>query len=165
VPRLTADQWQEIRAKREAGASFGELAAQFDVTKAAIIKHSKAENWGDGSDAAEIIRRKVTEQVTGAVTGGDPKKREAALDAEAARAAEVIHRHRQEWEIVAALRDEALEVREVDHAEAFGRAKLAKITAEMTAIQQAGERKAWGLDAADRAPDTPIAGFRMVPIK
>jgi hypothetical protein len=50
------------------------------------------------------------------------------------------------------LRQEAIADREADHKEAFERAKLAKITAEMTAIQQAGERKAWGLD--NGAPTT-----------
>jgi DMSO/TMAO reductase YedYZ molybdopterin-dependent catalytic subunit len=70
----------------------------------------------------------------------------------------VIARHRQEWVQVAGLRQEALLKRPKKTtsgapipgsgsvAEAFEAAKLAKITAEMTAIQQAGERKAWGLD-------------------
>lgn len=60
--------------------------------------------------------------------------------------AQVLARHRQEWRQVVQLREEALAVREVDREDAFERAKLAKITAEMTRIQQDGERKAWGLD-------------------
>lgn len=60
--------------------------------------------------------------------------------------AEVLARHRQEWKQVATLRQEALRDRAANPGPSFERAKLAKITAEMTSIQQAGERKAWGLD-------------------
>lgn len=42
-----------------------------------------------------------------------------------------------------------LVAREADAKEAFERAKLAKLTAEMAAIQQAGERKAGGSTAGD----------------
>ena len=98
--------------------------------------------WHDGrlSDAATAARQPTA----------------AAIDAEAERRVAVVARHRTEWEQVAALRREALQVREDDPADAFQRAKLAKITAEMTAIQQAGERKAWGLDAAETAPNQGV---------
>lgn len=76
----------------------------------------------------------------------------AREDAENLRA-KVLARHRKEWEQVAQLRQEAVKRRHHavenptgDTKEAFEKAKLAKITAEMTAIQQHGERKAWGLD-------------------
>jgi hypothetical protein len=69
----------------------------------------------------------------------------ATEDAEDLRA-EVIARHRKEWLIVAGLRSEALQHRLNDPKNSFEKAKLAKITAEMTQIQQNGERKAWGLD-------------------
>lgn len=62
------------------------------------------------------------------------------------RRAEVLARHRNEWRQVATLRQEALRDRQANPGQSFERAKLAKITAEMTSIQQAGERKAWGLD-------------------
>lgn len=55
--------------------------------------------------------------------------------------AEVIARHRAEWQQHTRLLDDA--IRETD----FEKAKIAKITAETIAIRQAGERKAWGLDA------------------
>ena len=86
------------------------------------------------------------------VASGNPKKKAAAIDAAADETAAVVRRHRQEWVQVAKLRQEALERRVRDPKESFERAKLAKITAEMTALQQAGERKAWGLD--DGAPTT-----------
>lgn len=145
--RLTADQWSTIRAEREAsGTSFRELAAKHKVSDAAIVKRSKSEGWGDGSDVDGVINRKVSEKVSGVVSTDDPKKKAAAIDAEAEKRAAIVQRHRQEWVQVGALRQEALQVRQHDPDLAFNRAKLAKITAEMTKIQQDGERKAWGLD-------------------
>jgi len=149
MPRLTQDQWETIRAEREVGASFGELALKHGVDKAAIVRRAKRDEWGDGSDIENAIRRKVTEKITGMSPTADPKKKAEAISNEAAKVAEVVHRHRKEWEQVVMLRQEALKVRTEDQKEAFDRSKLAKITAEMTAIQQAGERKAWGLDKAE----------------
>lgn len=60
--------------------------------------------------------------------------------------AEVLARHRQEWREVAVLRDEAINARLAHLGAAYERGRLAKILAETTAIKQAGERKAWGLD-------------------
>lgn len=144
MPRLTADQWEQIRAEREAGASFDTLAQRYGVSKTAIIKRAKAERWSDGRDVGEIIRRKVTEKVTGAVTTGNPKKRAEAIDAAAERAAELVRRHQAEWE---------------DHRARFGSVpdsfedgKLAKISAEMLRIRQEGERRAWGLDEVSGQP-------------
>ena len=149
MPRLTQDQWETIRAEREAGASFGSIALKFDISKAAIVQRAKRDGWGDGSDLETTIRRKVTERVSGVLPAADPKKKAAAINNEASKVAEVVHRHRKEWEQVVLLRQEALKVRAENQKEAFDRSKLAKITAEMTAIQQAGERKAWGLDKAE----------------
>lgn len=150
MARLTADQWETIRAEREAGASFRDLAAKHGVSDAAICKRAKAEGWGDGQDVGETVRRKAIEKVSGVVNDANPKKKAEAIDAAADETAAVVRRHRQEWLQVVKLRQEALQDRAADAKEAFDRAKLAKITAEMTAIQQAGERKAWGLD--DGAP-------------
>lgn len=60
--------------------------------------------------------------------------------------AAVLARHRDEWRKIIELRHEALEHRVKNLPDSFERAKLAKISAEITSIQQAGERKAWGLD-------------------
>jgi hypothetical protein len=45
MPRLDASQWESVRAEREAGASFPELAARFGVSHQAIQKRAKAEGW------------------------------------------------------------------------------------------------------------------------
>ena len=60
--------------------------------------------------------------------------------------AEVTARHRSEWKNIAAIRNEALAIRNTNPDLAMTKSKLAKINAETTAIQQQGERKAWGLD-------------------
>ena len=148
MPRLTADQWAIIRAEREAGASFGDLAARFGVSKAAVSKASKREGWGDGSDVGEIIRRKVTEKVTGVVTAETARHKAEIIDAAAEKGAEVIRLQRDDWE---------------RHRNHFGSVpadldagKLAKLSAEMLAIRQKAERIAWGLDESESKPDITI---------
>lgn len=143
MPRLTQDQWETIRAEREAGASFPELAAKYGVSHQAIQKRAKAEGWGDGRGVGEIIRRKVAEKVAG-VAAHNPKKRAEAIDAAAERGASIVRRHQADWD---------------EHRARFGSVpadfedgKLAKISAEMLRIRQEGERRAWGLDEAAGQP-------------
>jgi hypothetical protein len=70
VPRLTADQWETIRAEREAGASFGDLAQRHGIDKAGIVRRAKAEEWGYVSrvkapsveDAIEAERRRANRE-------------------------------------------------------------------------------------------------------
>lgn len=111
----------------------------------------------DGPDAASDGKPDTSgpKKAGAAASPSDPKLAQSAReDAEDLRAS-VLHRHREEWKQVAGLRQEALIKRPRmvngvlvpgDVAKAFEAAKLAKITAEMTLIQQTGERKAWGLD-------------------
>ena len=148
MARLTADQWESVRAEREVGATFDSLAAKFGVSKTAIVKRSKSEGWGDGKDLNAAILRKVTEKVTGLVTSANPKKKAEAIDAAASRAAAVIEMHRAEWS---------------EHRDAFGsvaddfeQGKHAKISAEMLTIRQRGERIAHGLDDTDARPVVTI---------
>ena len=139
MPRLTQDQWDSVRAEREAGSSFRELAARHGVSDAAIVKRAKSEGWSDGKDVAEVIRRKVSEKVSGIVSTGNPKKKAEAIEAAASKAAAVVDMHKGEW---AAHRD-----RFGATTEDFEDGKLAKINAEMLKIRQEGERRAHGLDA------------------
>ena len=144
MPRPKYD-WPTIRAEYEAGETVSALARKFGCARRAIQQRIQKEGWAQ--DVEPAIRRKVAEKVAGVIAGATTKKKAAAMDAEATRRAAVVARHQVEWEQVAALRQESLKVRHDDPGDAFQRAKLAKITAEMTAIQQAGERKAWNLDA------------------
>jgi hypothetical protein len=148
MPRLSKETWSDIRAEREAGASFPELAAKYGVSHQAIQKRSKSEGWSDGTDVAEVIRRKVAEKVARVVAGSNPQKRAESIDAAAEKSASVVRMHQAEWE---------------DHRARFGSVpedfesgKLAKISAEMLRIRQDGERKAWGLDEASAQPTIVI---------
>lgn len=144
MPRLTADQWQEIRTERELGVSFGDLAAKFGIDKAGIVRRAKREGWGDGSDVAEAVRRKVTEKVT----AFDPARKAATIEAAAELAADVVRQQRDDWAL---------------HRAHFGAVpddlnagKLGKVSAEMIAIRQKAERVAWGLDETENKPDITI---------
>jgi hypothetical protein len=148
MPRLSKETWSDIRAEREAGASFPELAAKYGVSHQAIQKRAKAEGWSDGTNVAEVIRRKVAEKVARVVASSNPQKRAESIDAAAEKSASVVRMHQAEWE---------------DHRERFGSVpedfesgKLAKISAEMLRIRQDGERRAWGLDEASAQPTIVI---------
>lgn len=141
MARLTADQWETVRAEREAGASFRDLASKHGVSHQAIVKRAKTEGWGDGQDVGETVRRKVAEKVAGVVASGNPKKKAAAIDAAAAVGAAVLLRQQQDWqchrELFGAIPD------------GFEEGKHAKISAEMLAIRHKGERLAYRLDAPE----------------
>ena len=140
MPRLTQDQWESVRAEREAGASFPELSDRFGVSHQAIQKRAKAEGWGDGHDLGDSIRRKVAAKVAGVVAGCNPKKKAEAIDSAADRGAKIIARHQADWDA----HHEKFTVKSV--AENFDTGKSAKICAEMLAIRQKAERSAYGLD-------------------
>lgn len=132
--------WDQVRAEYETGATQSDLARRHGVSRKAIQKHIEAESWTQ--DVEDDLRKKVAEKVAGLVAGCDPKKKAEALDAEASRRADVIQRHRDEWEEHKGLVDSAI------GAQDFNAAKLAKITAETLKIRQEAERKAWNIDAA-----------------
>lgn len=151
MPRLTADRWADVRAERETGASFPELAKKYGISHQAIQKRAKAEGWSDGSDVGEIVRRKVAEKVAGIATG-DPKKKAAALDAVADRVVEVVRRHQDEpsgarERVYAGLKAHKQATTKAEKALAFDDLKAAKISAEALAIIQAMERKAFGMES------------------
>lgn len=82
--------------------------------------------------------------------------------------AEVLARHRSDWKDVIVLREEGMKCAHLatpEHPDtnidqeqeqmirASAWMKLAKLTAETIAAQQAGERKAWGMDEIPQLPD------------
>jgi len=139
--------WDTIRAEYEAGASQASLAKKHGVSRGAIQKHIAAEGWTQ--DLEPAIQRKVAEKVAGVVAACDPKKKAEAIDAEASRRADVVQRHRDEWEEHKWIVDSAIGTKD------FETAKLAKITAETLKIRQEAERKAWAIDT-QVAPVTNI---------
>lgn len=138
--RVSAEQWEAIRAERERGVSFGQLSAKHGVSKAAIVKRAGIEGWSDGTDYIDAVRRRATERAIGVTPVTDRREKAAAIDAAADEAAEVIRRHRADWA-------EHRRLFPLDAIKAdFDLGKSAKISAELTAIRQAGERKSYGLD-------------------
>lgn len=139
--------WETIRAEYEAGSNQSELSRRHGVSRTAIQKRIDKEGWSQ--DVEPVIQRKVAEKVAGVVAGCNPQKKAEAIDAEASRRADVVQRHRDEWEEHKRLVDTAIGTND------FEAAKLAKITAETLKIRQEAERKAWAIDA-QVAPVTNI---------
>lgn len=138
--------WETIRAEYEAGATQSDLSRRHGVSRTAIQKHIEAEGWTQ--DVEPALQRKVAEKVAGVVAGCNPKKKAEAIDAEASRRADVVQRHRDEWEEHKQIVDKAVGARD------FEAAKLAKITAETLKIRQEAERKAWSIDAVQQSVTT-----------
>jgi hypothetical protein len=154
MPRLTQDQWATVKAEREVGASISGLATKYGIDKAAISRRAKAEGWGDGTDVADVIRRKVNEKINGISTADAPKKKAEAIDAAADRSAEVIRRHQEETNAVrerlyTGLKAHKAAVDKEGKQLAFEDLKAAKISSETVINIHRAERQAWGLDRSE----------------
>lgn len=173
---LTPDQWRAIRQVWEFSPdqpTYAEAASQaaeehgFDApSKQALSKRALTEGWQRRGSLAGInaaahrIADRLGEEDERKPSGlgsktayNDPGARPDSAKAEIEerhnaelRRAEIRARHRREWTQIVALRQEALKHRENNPDEAFHRLKLGKIAAEITAIQQGGETKSWGMD-------------------
>ncbi len=142
--------WETIRAEYEAGASQAALAKRHGVSRTAIQKHIQSEGWMQ--DITGAVNRLTEAKVAGVVAGCNPQKKAAALERAADAKAEVIRRHKAEWDKHQCIIDDALANGD------FERAKLAKITAETIRIRQEGERKVWGIQDRSPAEDTSKGG-------
>ena len=152
MAKLSPDDWEQIRAEREAGLSFRRLASRYGISKTAIIQRAKAEGWGDGADVAELVRRKASARVAG-VDITSPEKKAAAIDLAAELAADVIRRHQAEAEQVRELFWRGLEASRAaetldEKRLAFETLKAAKISSETALNLQRMERISHGLDDA-----------------
>lgn len=87
------------------------------------------------------------------MTGTNIDGRGRSGEAGAAGRAAVVQRHREEWERLRVLVDEALN----GDPEAV---RLAKTAAEILKIRQEGERRAWGIQ--DRAETEPCDGLEIL---
>ena len=161
MPRLSQDVWETVRAEREAGATMSALAEAFNVDKAAISRRAKAEGWGDGTDVAEAVKRKINEKINGISTGDLAKKKAEAIDAAADRAAEVIRRHQEESNAIrerlySGLKAHKAAIIKEDKALAFEDLKAAKIASECMINIHRIERQAWGMDEAKEQTGSTI---------
>lgn len=79
----------------------------------------------------------------------EPGEVRSDQDEAATKRAAVLVRHRQEWMLVVSLRQQALHALKGSRTESLDLLKVARGVADVTQIQQTGERKAWGLDIMD----------------
>lgn len=130
--------------------NMADVAKEVGVTVRAMRRWSQEENWSkrqaDMSErahaAADTYKGKLSE-LGPEITTDQQKQAEADAAEETAvqLRAQVLERHRKEWNVPRALVNEAVKAR------SFDKAKLAKITSETLKIVQDGERKAWGIDS------------------
>lgn len=153
MARLTQDQWAAARIKWEAdpALTFQGLGAEFGCSHAAFSQRAKKEGWQRAPDMKSIADRaqiKADAREAAKLTGVSYSEtyknqtREAAEDIRA----DVIERHRCDW----AEHRQHFTVGNI--AANFETGKSAKISSEMLAIRQKGERAAYGLD--DPKPET-----------
>lgn len=153
MPSVRKFDWQAIRAEYEAGASMGKLAEKYGLSKPAISKRAKKENWTQ--DPTEAVNRLVNAKVNGLVNTVNPIKKAEALDNAAQEKVAVILRHRQEWAEFKPLFNEALTIND------YNVARRAKLLADALQTIQAGERKAWGIIDVDVRPRDETATPRL----
>ena len=153
MPRLTKDQWAEARIKWESDPTltFGELGQQLGVSHVAVGQAAKKQGWERApdmrsiadraqlkADAREHARKLTSESYNESYksAGGETLARAMAEDIRA----DVIDRHRADWA------EHRVHFTTSDIAADFDKGKSAKISSEMLAIRQKGERAAYGLD-------------------
>jgi hypothetical protein len=163
--------WDRARADYEVlRKTQSEVARKYNVSRKAVQNHIENPNQPGGpwrQDVGEDISRAVADKVAGItpVSAASPEARALAIDEEATRRAAVELRHRDEWDQHAKLVNEVLNGEEdpgptvgtdgkaipFRSRKRWNQALLAKISAEMLMIKQAGERRAWRLDQSDNA--------------
>ena len=153
----TEEGWVAARAMYEStpGITLAQVAAKCGVTHARIVKRATDEGWvkclarpdnsrlnAEAHKIADTYVRKVAD-LGPEVTEADKAKAadEVVTQTAAEQRAQVLDRHRKEWNTPRVLSIEAVKGRD------FERAKLAKITSETLKLIQEGERKAWGMDS------------------
>jgi hypothetical protein len=170
--RLTREQWQAIRTIWEYdldqpsyNAAAGRAAKKYQFAppgKSTIDDRAKKVGWErrgsmNGINAAAQRKADTLTDSCGNRTAPDAKKAHfpgasssylvlASREESENKRAEVNARHRTEWMQIAVLRQEALALRNPNLNQAMVKMKLVKTAAQTTAIQQSGERKAWGLN-------------------
>ena len=127
-----------------------QVAEEVGVPPRAVERWSHAEGWAkrqaDMSErahaAADNYRGKLSD--LGPEITTDQQKQaetEAAEETAVQLRAQVLERHRKEWNAPRKLSYDAVKAKN------FDQMKMAKITAEALTLIQNGERKAWGIDS------------------
>ena len=132
----------------EAGrGTIKQIAAEIGVSSRTVERWSAADGWKRIQTTPELSERahRVASRLAEIPEDVKPHEREKAVTAVTEQQAideraELLVRHRREWQVSRALLAEAVRERSTD------KAKMAKVVAETTSITQKGERLAWGLD-------------------
>ncbi len=102
--KLTPKQWEEIGRGYAANISFGNIAREFGVSRAAIHKASKRYGW------TKLPEARVNEAVNAKLAGATNATCDELLEKVADDRATLIRRHQKEWQDVAKLRNDAYAV-------------------------------------------------------
>lgn len=163
MPRLTADQWAAIRLEWEGEptATYQALGQKHGVDKSEISRRARREGWSKTGQIGSINENAQRRADRATDVDGNSTQRElnrgdlaTRQESETVRAG-VMVRHRSEWAELEAFRKTALKAMKDAHERgdrpAWLIAKLAADTAKANLqaleIKQAGEARAWGLDA------------------
>lgn len=105
--KLDEDAWDEIRSLHGT-MPLQVLARQYGISRAAIIKRAKRDNWHEGLDREVDLR--VRERMTGITADASDEERETAVEVMADAKARMIRRHQGDWKNIYALRDDAFRI-------------------------------------------------------
>lgn len=137
--------------EKSPAATYESVAVEFGVTSRTLKRWAAADGGWRKLDGPIITAKahEVADRITQAVEQAGPdageEAKQAATDAARIEAAvderaQVVARHRGEWNIVRGLVAEAVRSRD------NSKAKLAVDVGRALSLAQQGERKAWGLD-------------------
>lgn len=141
--------WQIIRSEYEAGMTQNGISLKYGVSRAALSQRVRREGWKRNESGSDPGEEGGADKHPPAPAGQCGVELPAKSRSESNGKNAVIRRHREEWNRVRILIDDAVTEQDAEAA------KLAKLTAETLKIRQEGERKAWGI--TDRA-ETEISG-------
>ena len=105
--RIDCEKWTEARAMREAGATISYVAEWLGIARSFVSRKARDENWGDPSDLASTIARKVTEKGYGIETGVSPAQKAISIEASSSKIAAVVDQQRAKWPEIEAAADKA----------------------------------------------------------
>lgn len=132
----------------EAGReTIKQIAAEIGVSRRTVERWSALDGWErvkntqEQSERAHRIASRLSEIPENAKLEEREKIIKEITEQQAIdERADLLVRHRREWQLSRVLMAEAVRDRSTD------KAKMAKVIAETTSITQKGERLAWGLD-------------------
>lgn len=167
-PLRAPDAKAAARAMYEAtpGATCALVAQESGIPEGTIRRWKAAGGWksaartipnlagraGELANSFKLKMQDLGKPLSDEVAANEAAKELSTQHAVDIRAA-VLDRHRKEWSAPRKLAYDAIAKANTNPAEAFERAKLAKITAETLQIVQVGECRAFGLDQTARGAD------------